>query len=225
MKSNSEKRFEDLLYKISYGRGVIQAFSDMLDSILFHMIIYDELDIKRNPVAKYDDKDKALMKEIVDCLGQIINEYGGYHDAVGDLFMAYISQGKNDQYFTPHNVANMISGISEGADGRTVIDSACGSGRLLLGAAKKNADRLFYGSDIDLTCAKMAVLNLSVNNMVGEIVWGNPMTYQHFASFQINKDVLTNYPVIFVRNQENTIHFKRSAEESRQVKEEQLNLF
>lgn len=74
----------------------------------------------------------------------------------------------------------------------SVCDSCCGSGRMLLPAVKKCAEendggRLFcYGSDIDLICVKMIVVNMMMNSVHGEVAWMNTLTMQHWRSYHID---------------------------------------
>lgn len=74
---------------------------------------------------------------------------------------------------------------------------------MLLGAAKINRKMFFFGSDVDLLCVKMTVLNLALNNLVGEIVWGNPLTLEVWASFHIRREFLTGFPIIFIQKESN----------------------
>lgn len=62
---------------------------------------------------------------------------------------------------------------------QSVCDPTCGSGTLLLAAAKTCADKnqgrrpRCFGSDIDIICVKMAVVNMLMNSIPGEIAWMN----------------------------------------------------
>jgi len=54
-------------------------------------------------------------------------------------------------------------------DGESICDPACGSGRMLLAAAKINRHLRFYGADIDPLCSKIALANMLLNSLTGEI--------------------------------------------------------
>ena len=60
-------------------------------------------------------------------------------------------------------------------DGKTVHDPCCGSGRLLLAAAKADRSRKFYGWDIDLQCVRMTALNLAFQNLYGSDLGQQPV--------------------------------------------------
>ncbi len=66
-----------------------------------------------------------------------------------------------------------------------IFDPACGSGRMLMAMAKVNRFARFYGADVDPNCAKMAVINLCLNSMYGEMAWMNTLTNQYFGGWKI----------------------------------------
>ncbi|HTM67308.1 MAG TPA: N-6 DNA methylase, partial [Flavipsychrobacter sp.] len=69
--------------------------------------------------------------------------------------------------------------------GKDICDPTCGSGRMLLAAAKINRRLNYYGADVDLTCCKMTVLNMLVNSLPGEIAWMNTLSNEHWKSWHI----------------------------------------
>lgn len=79
---------------------------------------------------------------------------------------------------------------------QSVCDSCSGSGGMLLSAVKKCAEendggRLFcYGSDIDLICVKMTVVNLMMNSVPSEVTWMNTLTMQHWRSYHIDLQLM-----------------------------------
>ena len=93
-------------------------------------------------------------------------------------------------------VKNANEGYGKEWKPQTVCDSCCGSGRMLLSAVKKCAEendggRLFcYGSDIDLICVKMTVVNLMMNSVPGEVAWMNTLTMQHWRSYHIDLQLI-----------------------------------
>lgn len=76
----------------------------------------------------------------------------GFCDPLGELYQQAVSSGHNGQYWTPEHLCDMISMMSGDTlqDGQNVLDPACGSGRMLLAAAKRNRFALFYGADLDI---------------------------------------------------------------------------
>lgn len=67
---------------------------------------------------------------------------------------------------------------------------------MLLSAVKKCAEendggRLFcYGSDIDLICVKMTVVNLMMNSVPSEVTWMNTLTMQRWRSYHIDLQLM-----------------------------------
>jgi hypothetical protein len=105
-----------------------------------------------------------------DVLGAIYEEYGMSSDAFG-------------QYFTPHSVCEMmakmagVDALDADADKKqTVADPACGSGRTLLVAGRKQPDALFVGQDKDPLCARMAALNCCFLNLDAYVIQGDSLT-------------------------------------------------
>ena len=94
------------------------------------------------------------------------------NDILGEFFELHISHGKNGEFFTPFPVCQfMASSLSlpegkENNDILRILDSACGSGRMLLAAHKvHNGNHQYFGIDINRTCVKMTALNLFLNGM------------------------------------------------------------
>jgi type I restriction-modification system DNA methylase subunit len=73
-------------------------------------------------------------------------------DVLGDLYEGAITYGEHGQYFTPDSLCNLLCRLT-GTEGKTVHDPACGSGRMLLAAARVNRNREYIGTDKDERCA------------------------------------------------------------------------
>lgn len=138
----------------------------------------------------FDPKMAPVICEMFECWSYACDNDGeGFYDALGDLFMDCVSFGRNGQFFTPQEVCDMMAVMTYGdglEDGKSVNDPACGSGRMLLAMAKRNRRLKFYGADNDLTCVKMAALNMLVNSMKGEVAWMNTLSMEHYRSYHIN---------------------------------------
>ena len=105
-----------------------------------------------------------------DVLGVAYKEFGMQTDAFG-------------QHFTPHNVAATMAEVQTVTnengtqeDPVTIADPACGSGRMLvLAARQQDAPTICFGQDKDLVCAQMAALNLCFFNIDGAVVCGDSL--------------------------------------------------
>jgi hypothetical protein len=102
-------------------------------------------------------------------------------DILGDLFQGAITYGENGQFLTPESLTDCMAQLllaDDGKDGRRVHEPSCGSGRMLLSAAKVNPHLEFSGQDIDLRCVRMTAINLALRNLFGTVTWGNSLTGQ-----------------------------------------------
>jgi len=54
-----------------------------------------------------------------------------------------------------------------------------------MAAAKVSRFNQFYGADVDRTCCMMAVINLCLNGMIGEVAWMNSLSNQFYGAWKI----------------------------------------
>jgi len=114
---------------------------------------------------------EQMAETDADILGAVYEECGMSSDAFG-------------QHFTPHSVCEMmaeVAGVVDDPDAdteqkQTVADPACGSGRTLLVAGRKQPDALFVGQDKDPLCARMAALNCCFLNLDSYVIQGDSIT-------------------------------------------------
>lgn len=168
------------------GYSRYEVFTDWFD-LMLHSLQRDD-EAYHNVLEKYDSDcprgenapdlyseafgalQQGMAETDADLLGVIYEELGMDSDSFG-------------QYFTPHNVcemkAEMVGSVDDTSEESiTVADPACGSGRLLIYAARKLPDELdvvFYGQDKDTMCAKMTALNMCFYNMDGYAVQGDSL--------------------------------------------------
>lgn len=213
---NFLKVFEQLSYRHSYS----DTFSNFLDFALYMLTIEkspeDIETMKRLESIYTDQKEAQLMAQLfLDFQLASDNDGNGFYDVLGDLFMDLVSHGRNGQFFTPQPVCDMMARMNYGedlTDGKTVCDPACGSARMLLAMAKQNRNLIFYGADNDITCCKMAVLNMVVNTMQGEIAWMNSLTMEHYKSWHIKRFLNdTHYLPYFFTTGKNETQFIQRA--------------
>ncbi len=160
------KLFEQYAYAQSYDT----AFATMLEYFLIAFKYYETEEDQATAIRQltdYQNKDKhiALLTEI----GELSE---GFEDPLGALYEQLISKGQKGQFFTPVPITEFMASIvatDELQPGQTVIDPACGSGRMLLSAAKRNRHLFFLGADIDPLCCKMSVVNMILNSLTSEI--------------------------------------------------------
>lgn len=129
---------------------------------------------------------------------------GGWYDILGELYMNSIaSNGKKSctgQFFTPMHICDFMVNITEPGEysREAVMDSCCGSGRMLLASHSCHSGCYCCGQDLDRLCCLMAVCNFLVHGINGEVVWGNslnPLDYRE--GWRINETLgYTGIPTV-----------------------------
>lgn len=184
-----------LYEKLAFSRGYEEAFRDFLDVCLYYLSVRMLAEDYRRVEKRYKPSEMEVFVQMF----YRVSEYSeGFCDVLGDMFMECVSHGNNGQFFTPIHVADLMAcmGGNRLKPKQSVCDSCCGSGRMLLSAVKKCAEendggRLFcYGSDIDLICVKMTVVNLMMNSVPSEVTWMNTLTMQHWRSYHIDLQLM-----------------------------------
>lgn len=199
-KNDFARAFNDFTYK----HGQSNAFIDFLDYTLLCMKWWEP----NRDFSYFEKKYGNLYPRFADMLislSEVSDNRGeGFSDALGDLFMELVSGGRNGQFFTPENICNMMAELTIPTvkDNQSILDPACGSGRMLLAAAKRNRNAFFFGCDNDITCCKMAVINLILNTLQGEIALMDSLAMVYTKSWEVsyrNRDGI-NMPVYRIVN-------------------------
>lgn len=204
-----------------HSRGVV--FLDWLDLMLTsYLSLTDNLrrpkfteKLKANKLdGEYEDRYMRIVERYKDskprgeraidlfaqAYGALTKEIGETQfDALGEIYEHMISYGEHGQFFTPTHVTHMMAEIAGIKDGETVADPCCGSGRMLLSAAKVNPNAVFYGIDVDERCAKMCALNMVFFNLNGEVLWGDSLAMKFRTQWNIGRGgiiVETDAPVV-----------------------------
>lgn len=190
------------------GRGynISRVFNTWLDFMITITSINFDLfhEIEKQKVS-IDDKIKNLLKEfrveeqsfVLQVFWEMFHLLGEAmeiteSDVLGEIYMTEVSSNLNGQFFTPASISKLLSELTttkDTTDNQKVSDPACGSGSTLLEAAKCNPRRFFVGQDIDLTCVKMCALNLCLNSLRGEVIWGDTLAMECNRVYQIRKSI------------------------------------
>lgn len=192
-KQSPEKRFSEALLSLSRTQSLYQVFDDFLDFALLYSRWWEpQPDSLLEVIKKYPDREaESLFSEAYRAMGDIADHGGaGFKDPFGDFFMEYLSSDRKGQFFTPEELCELQARMmipEELPDDATIADPCCGSGRLLLAAAKINRRALFYAADLDLTCCKMTLLNFIMNTMSGEIAWMNTLSLEVWKTWKVDK--------------------------------------
>jgi type I restriction-modification system DNA methylase subunit len=169
-----------------FGTG--QVFSDFLELTLCALQLGAAEARYFQIIRRYDALELEVFSKALTALTlEMTGDGSGLIDVLGEYFMQEISHGRNGQFFSPQPLCDMLTGIIRSNDpGYRVADPACGSGRMLLSAAKLSRSLLFFGADNDLTCVHMAVINLCLNGLFGKTAWMDTLTGQWYRSYSID---------------------------------------
>ncbi|SEW20883.1 type I restriction enzyme M protein [Chitinophaga sp. YR573] len=182
----------DEFIKIFNSLGRYQDIAEAFEVFLDHCLL--------------PQKKGVLPQEIEECMKKIHHPEGEFlfmelknilidvkakkdcYDLLGDFFMDSISRGHNGQFFTPDEIGNILARINIPQDaklGEKVLDPACGSGRLLMAAHRRCRHLLLFGADTSRICCKMALLNMLMYGMIGEISHMNSLSNEFFEAYII----------------------------------------
>jgi len=141
--------------------------------------LFDDMDVNSNKLGGTVAKRNANLVKLMDGIGDM--KLGNYQDnsidAFGDAYEYLMSMyasnaGKSGgEFFTPQEVSELLTRIA--VAGKTevnkVYDPACGSGSLLLKAAKilgkDNVRQGFYGQEINLTTYNLCRINMFLHDI------------------------------------------------------------
>jgi tRNA G37 N-methylase Trm5 len=180
--------------RFAYEQSLHTSFTEMLDWTLLPFKQHTTVEEQSAALKIYRTHSKVnQLVPLITLIGELSE---GFADPLGELFMQAISSGHNGQFFSPMPICEMISTMSIGEtleDNKTVCDPACGSGRMLLAAAKLNRHALLYGADLDITCCKMALLNMLLNSLQGEIAHMNTLSNEFYTGYKVSTTLVEGY--------------------------------
>lgn len=214
------QKFETIMDGLARRHGVHQVFTDFLTMCICAFSMGKMEDRYFETIRRYEKPyaysfSEALAALVIEMTG---TDGNGLVDVLGKYFEENISRGYNGQFFTPQPVCDMLANINKPRTGDRILDPACGSGRMLMAAAKLNRFSLFFGADVDATCAKMATVNLCLNGMFGEIANMNSLTNHYFNGWKIYPGKKGCPTIREIPEEESYIHLKLPEEREKVVK-------
>ena len=175
-----------LFERYSYAQNYANAFNQLLDYFLLAFRFNETKESRQSSLETLSlNLKKDLLMSIITEVGELAEEFG---DPLGALYEQCISKGKHGQFFTPEPISIFMAScinVDQLHPGQTVYDPACGSGRMLLAAAKINRHLRFYGADIDEICCKMSVVNMILNSLTGEIAHMDTLSNDFYKGYII----------------------------------------
>lgn len=180
--------------RFAYGQSLHSAFADLLDWTLLPFKMHETVEAQQQALQTYQTHPKA--SQLVTLLTLIGDGSEGFCDPLGELYQQAISSGHNGQFWTPEHMCDMMAAITIGQvleDNQTVCDPTCGSGRMLLAAAKINRKALLYGADLDIICCKMTLVNMLLNSLKGEVAHMNTLSNDFYKGYKVSTTLVNGY--------------------------------
>lgn len=190
------KQFE----RQAYGQGhYTQVFEDFLDFCIFYLSLglIDEPMERLNKTYKEEG-----MKGFMTLFEILADGSDDFRDLLGTTYMEISSQYKQKgmgQFFTPDSISTMmaemiIGDIDPEKEGQKIGDPSCGSGIMILKAARKFGEnrhlQKFVGTDLDRICCKMCAVNMGLNTIPGVVYHANSLTLEHYGAWSLVLDRL-----------------------------------
>ena len=106
-------------------------------------------------------------------------------DVIGNTYIYLIERFASDagkkagEFYTPHKVSELVAKLCKPKKGARICDPACGSGGLLIEAAKVVSDRnhALYGMEVNGSTWALCRMNMFLHNKdSAEIKWCNTLT-------------------------------------------------
>jgi len=189
--STDIKEFAKVFEQVAFGKSESTVFDDYLDIVICALSGERYEEEYLSIIKKYKKEEVELIcKLFAQMIIVMDNEGNGLTDCLGEYFQNFITKGRHGQFFTPEHVCDMMAAISidKSTVGKTIIDPACGSGRMLLSAARISRYNTFYAADIDVRCCKMAAINLCLNGLIGEVAHMDSLAWEHWGGYRIFYD-------------------------------------
>ena len=187
------KAIETLRQRSGVSRG--QAFEDFLTAVVCALAAETKEEeylsmVERHKKGRKGQRGIDLIPQMFGELVYAMDKTDA--DILGDLFQGAITYGENGLYLTPDAVTSLMAKLTVDPDARPedgaiqyVSDCCCGTGRMLLEAAKINPEAELVGQDIDARCANISAINLGLRGKYGWVVCGNALSGETQFAYRI----------------------------------------
>jgi type I restriction enzyme M protein len=152
-------------------------------------------------LGKPKDKAERLRHLIKDFQGLNLKPYLHEADVIGNAYEYLIEKfaadagKKGGEYYTPPEVATLLAKLVEAKPGNTIYDPTCGSGSLLIKAAKEvgSNDFSIYGQEVNGATWALARMNMFLHGIEqSDIHWGDTIKAPAF----IEKDSIKKFNIV-----------------------------
>jgi type I restriction enzyme M protein len=167
------------LYRHNYG----QLFDDWL-TILVCMFANGRMEEEYlKVIERYKPREVAALADMtgkyMELMCQMVPAKGHWYDALGEIYMYLNSKSKSSrlgQFFTPASLCDLIARMTPVDPGKTVLEPACGSGRMVLAIHALHPSKdLRIAIDVDPMCAKMTAINFLLHGVRAEVACANTL--------------------------------------------------
>ena len=198
------KEFEDLFLKLTKHHDNSVVFNDFL-SYCVDMFRIDEQP-KHFPHERYNKEEQTifydLMEHLITHTNEVINQQNNdWYDMLGDFYEDVIQSkwkaGTRGQFYTPSQVCELTAKITVQQDDKvcSVLDSACGSSRMLLAYHTRRPYDICIGQDLDHTSCLMSVVNFVLHGVKGVVLNMNSLADEFFGAWTVNRFVDFGLPM------------------------------
>lgn len=221
---HGKETWKQLQEVVTFGYSSGEVFSDFVEAVLASLLSMT-YNLEHSTFEQFRERvqNNAFVGEYEDRYMRIVNRYkenktrkpgsrpadyfknawaalqveteGSQKDVLGDLYESQISLGEHGQFFTPESLAQVLTALLGSNEGERVLEPACGSGRLLIQAAKENPYRRFVGIDKSPICARMAVLNMYLFGINADIYQGNTLSMEISFLWHIRGEFIWEYKI------------------------------
>jgi type I restriction-modification system DNA methylase subunit len=215
------KSFSQYMQQLAVRNSISKVFTDFLEMSVCALSLGAMETRYLEIVGRYEKHEVNLLADAFAAMVLEMDNNGeGLRDILGDFFMEHISHGHNGQFFTPEPICEMMARMTNPIESDSrILDCACGSGRILIAAAKVNRNASFYGADIDRTCCMMCLINFCLNGLLGEVAWMDSLSNQFFGAWQIRLHPGGGIPYIVpITEAESLIVLKLPEQKANQIK-------
>lgn len=207
MKNNDFKTFGEYLEGISRIHGRAKVFDDFLQIIVCCLSMGRKEELYFKTIKPYDREELNLFSQAFAAL-IVQMDSAPLDDPFGDYYEEFLSDSRNGQFFTPMPICDLMTqlttAVKPGEERKSgdvrVYDPTCGSGRLLLSAAKQDRKQFFVGADISYSCCLMTIINLCLNSLNGEVLHMNTLSFNCWHHWCVIVDSFTKIPTVYEVN-------------------------
>ena len=127
---------------------------------------------------------KQLLEDFADEKLQFDESHLDNNDVIGDAYMFLIEHFASDagkkagEFFTPKEVSTLLAKLTKSSPGSRICDPTCGSGSLLIKAAREVGSDNFslYGQELNGSTWALAMMNMLLHGFDSAVIrWGDTL--------------------------------------------------